>query len=249
MTFQDQGYQIERGIVSPLQIEAIRKGIYEIMKPHCEVSEVACDLLDACFYALGRQGGTLKNNCYNLFGKLAALPLLLADQNIHRIVQELGFGRATIQAHSIFCLEPGNKRNKFLAHQDLRERTSLRSLLIWVPLSAGPNLGGMACYEGTHCAGPLRHDISETGKPFLPREFYDDARRVNITDFQVGDCIFMDPYLIHESIENTGDAIRWTAVLKLDDARELTHISEALHPFSIDEYIDLRTNEERLKLA
>lgn len=249
MVFSESGFEVCRGIVSDERINSVKDGIIEIMKPYCTPNSNNVYDIDDCFRQISESSPELKKNCYKLFGRLAALPLLLSDPGIAKRVADLGFSKSTIQAFSVFCLEPGNAKNTFLPHQDLRERTSLRSLLIWTPLSSGERIGGMGCYEGTHHDGPLRHDITDTGKPFVDEQLLKYSKYVDLTDFQVGDCVFMDPYLIHQSEINEGDQIRWTAVIKIDSIENLSHLENGIHPFPIDEYIDLRQNEERLKLA
>ncbi|MSO74221.1 MAG: hypothetical protein EXQ99_03585 [Alphaproteobacteria bacterium] len=249
MSFETDGIRIERGLVAHSAIMSIRRGIFEIMRPHCCMDPNDPDAIDKGFVSLRGRTDSLKQNCYRLFGKLAAVPRLLADPGIARIIAELGFTDAAVQSHSVFCLEPGNLRNTFLPHQDLRDRTSLNALLIWVPLSAGPDIGGMACYEASHREGPRHHRLSPEGKPYLTPEHYADCRRIELVNYLLGDCVFISPFLIHESIQNRGMAVRWTAVIKLDSVIGLNHVKESIYPFPIDEYIDLRTNEQRLNPA
>lgn len=247
MSFATDGFEVARGLVSLEAVSAIRRGIFEIMRPHCDLDPADPKAIDKGFLALGKLSPTLKNNCYRLFGKLAAVPRILSDPGVARKIKEFGFEDATIQTYSVFCLEPGNRRNTFLPHQDLRDRTSLNSLQLWLPLSSGPGMGGMACFAGTHRRGPIHHEITETGKPYLLESEYSGARRFDMVDYELGDVVFMTPYLVHESIENTGQDVRWTAVIKLDSVHDLKHLSESTAPFPIDKFIDLRTNEQRLK--
>lgn len=249
MSFETDGFEVARGIASQEAIAAIRRGIFEIMRPHCDLDPSDPNAIDKGFLALGRLSPALKSNCYRLFGKLAAVPRILSEPGVARKIKEFGFEDATIQAYSVFCLEPGNQRNTFLPHQDLRDRTSLNSLQLWIPLSTGSNLGGVACFANTHRKGPLHHDITANGKPFLNESEFAQARRYDMVDYALGDIVFMTPYLVHESIENTGNSVRWTAVIKMDSVRDLKHLSESVTPFPIDQYIDLRTNEQRLKPA
>lgn len=247
--FQTDGYLACDGILAAETVGRIKAGIFEIMRPYLsnETKALGPDRgLDAGFDEISAAGPKVKSHCYRLWGKLSSLPLVLGDPAVQEKVKALGFEHATIQSYSIFCLENGNRRNAFLPHQDLRDRTSLNSLLIWIPLSQGDNIGGMSVYPGTHRDGPLHHDLSAEGKPFVPEATYKDRPRKDIVDFKVGDCIFMSPYAIHESIENRGASMRWTAVVKLDSAIELTHLKESLSPFDIERFIDLRLNSERL---
>lgn len=249
MSYAEDGFQIERGLVAPSTVAAIRRGIFEIMRPHCDLDPADPLAIDKGFLALGNLPAPLKANCYRLFGKLAAVPRVMSDPGVAAKIREFGFEDATIQTYSVFCLEPGNQRNTFLPHQDLRDRSSLNSLQLWLPLSAGPGMGGMACFANTHRAGPICHEITDNGKPFLPEREYAGARRFDVVDYNIGDIVFMSPYLIHESIPNTGTSVRWTAVVKLDSVHDLKHLAHSPTPFPIDKYIDLRTNEQRLKSA
>ena len=246
MTYFTEGFEVCRNIVEVDRIAMIRQKMIAIMAPHCQCDLDQADSLDRCFYEVSAQGQALKSNVYQLFGRLADLPLLLADKGISEKIAALGFFSFTIQAYSIFCLEPGNKKHLFLPHQDLRDRTSRKSLIVWVPLSGGSDFGGLAIYPGTHRLGPLKHQLSESGQLTLDKSAYECSEKREITRYETGDCVFVDPYLVHESVGNTGNAIRWTAVVKIDDASGQTHVKDGIHPFDIDEYIDSRSNEERL---
>ena len=247
--FEKVGYVHRRGILNVSTIERIREKMLTIMRPYCtagsqdETSETA---LDRCFLEVSAQGQDVKSNIYKVFSRLADLPLLLDDSAIKTDVEALGFTAYTIQAYSVFCLEPGNAHHLFMPHQDLRNRTSLKSLIVWAPLSAGPKLGGMSCWPGSHVLGPMHHGLNINGQLELPAESYAAFDRKVLTEYAIGDVIFMDPYLVHASVLNEGEAIRWTAVVKIDDVESNDHLTRSLHPFPIDELIDSRSNEERL---
>lgn len=250
--FKSDGYYWAKSVLAAETTARIRAGIFEIMRPYLSDETAALGPekgLDAGFDEISHQGGALKSHCYKLWGKLAAIPMAMADPAIRRVVDTLGFGNATIQSFSIFCLERGNNRNTFLPHQDLRDRTSLNSLLIWIPLSDGADIGGMSVFPKTHLDGPLHHDLSPEGKPFIPESAYSDAEEKDVVGYHVGDAIFMTPYLVHASIPNRSETMRWTAVVKMDAAENLTHLKDSVFPFSIEDFIDLRLNSERLKAS
>jgi hypothetical protein len=136
-----------------------------------------------------------------------------------------------------------------LPHQDLKGRTSLKSLILWIPLTAGNELGGMACWPGSHKKGPLVHRVTTKGQLELPDDAYMDFQRKDLSDYDIGDVFFMDPYLVHETIANKGKSIRWTAIIKIDDIYDNTHLTESLNPFVIDDFIDTKNNAERLQLS
>ena len=247
--FDTYGYVLCEGVLGASFRARIQDSMLAIMQPYCEDGPVDEDpqaAIDRCFSYIASLGPEEKSTIYTMFGRIHELPLLLDQPGIRDVVKQLGFSKFTIQAYSVFCLEPGNTRHKFLPHQDLRNRTSLKSLLVWVPLSSGQALGGMACWPGSHKSGPIRHELSAGGQLMLAADEYARYKRRDLTGYSPGDVIFMDPYLIHESVENTGDAIRWTAVLKIDDIDSNKHLLIDLHPFPIDQFIDSRPNAERL---
>ena len=249
MAFSDDGYEICRGLIARDKIESIRRKMLAIMAPFCDYPLDRSDSLDKYFVEISGRRQDLRSNVYKLFGRLADLPLLLSDEKICGVLEGLGFSVYTIQAYAIFCLEPYNERHLFVPHQDLKDRTSLNSLIIWVPLSSGRYLGGIAYYPGSHKKGPIRHELSPSGQLQLPESAYRGHEKVSLTDFEIGDCLFLSPYLIHESVINAGERIRWTAVVKIDDAIGITHVVDSLHPFVVTAYIDTRSNEERVREA
>ena len=250
--FENNGFVLQKNIVPLSWIHELRRSMISIMQPYCEYQDDGvCDAsyMDKLFFQISALGQKAKSNIYGTFGQLANLPLILSIPSIHRVVRGLGFNGCTIQAYSIFCLEPGNEKHKFLPHQDLKGRTSLKSLILWVPLTAGNELGGMACWPGSHKKGPLVHRVTPAGQLELPDEAYKNYLRADLSNYEIGDAFFMDPYLVHETIVNRGKDIRWTAILKIDDISENTHLVESVNPFNIEDFIDTKNNAERLQLS
>ena len=250
--FEQNGFILQKKTVPLSWINDVKRSMVSIMEPYCDC--VNADLSDApsvdeLFNQISALGQNAKSNVYSTFGKLANLPLILSIPSIDKVVRNLGFNGCTIQAHSVFCLEPGNEKHKFLPHQDLKGRTSLKSLILWIPLTAGNELGGMACWPGSHKKGPLVHRVASTGQLELPADAYMDFQRQDLSDYDIGDVFFMSPYLVHETIANRGKSIRWTAIIKIDDIYGNTHLAESLNPFVIEDFIDKRNNAERMQLS
>lgn len=250
--FENNGFVLQKNIVPLSWIDELRCSMISIMQPYCECQKNGvCDAsyLDELFLEVSALSQRAKSNVYSTFGRLANLPLILSIPSIHQVVHSLGFNGCTIQAYSIFCLEPGNDKHKFLPHQDLKGRTSLKSLLLWVPLTAGNEFGGMACWPGSHTNGPLVHGVTPRGQLELPEKAYANYEREDLSDYEIGDAFFMNPYLVHETIGNRGKGIRWTAIIKIDDILCNTHLAESLNPFCIEDFIDTKNNAERLQLS
>ena len=250
--FERNGFVLQKKIVPLDWINELKRSMISIMQPYCVCANADpydASSVDELFTQISALGQNAKSNVYSTFGRLANIPFILSIPSIDKIVRKLGFNGCTIQAYSIFCLEPGNEKHKFLPHQDLKGRTSLNSLILWIPLTSGNELGGMACWPGSHKKGPLVHGVTSTGQLELPVDAYMDFQRQDLSDYDIGDIFFMNPYLVHETIANRGNSIRWTAIIKIDDIHGNTHLSESLNPFVIEDFIDTKNNAERLHLS
>lgn len=261
MAFAEDGFEIRKGWLDRDRLNTIRRKMVEIMRPYCSVKAEGADDLDACFAELSAKDQKTKSNCYTLFSKLADLPLMLTEPNISDFIREQGFENYTIQAYSVFCIEPNDDRHLFLPHQDLVARTSLRTLQFWIPLSSGKDIGGVAVWGGTQKYGPQHHEwrtdpnyrtdpdrpfqkfagAAGRRKPFgalvLPEKFYAEHKRVDMVDYEIGDCLILTPYTVHGSIPNRGKGMRWTFVIKIEDASNLQHLSKDTSPFPMNEYL------------
>ena len=154
-----------------------------------------------------------------------------------------------IQGYSILAMEPHEDRFLFKRHQDLQSHTSLHSVNIWTPLSNGIGLGGMRIYRGSHSGGPIKHDVSDAGHLEIKSADLESEELHTLLDFDIGDVVFFSPYSVHESVANKGSSIRWTMVLTIDDASKTPHLAQSISPYVPSDYVDTRTNEERLKAA
>jgi hypothetical protein len=249
MTFEREGYEFCKGLIGRDTIRRIRAEMVDIMQPYCDQRVRGPDDLDEAFAQVTRRGGALRGNVLKLCSRLASLPLLLAEPGVRRKIDEIGMRTPAIQAYSILCMEPHVEKFLFEPHQDLKQRMSLRTIAFWVPLSGGPGVGGLGLAVGSHTKGPLRHGVSAGGQLVLPPDSYTGLPQRELTDYDEGDCLLFSPYLIHWSIPNAGECLRWTVSLKIDEVSAPAHLAESIHPFVIEDYVDTRSNEERIAEA
>lgn len=249
MSYATEGFEFCRGVISPATIDRIRGEMVAIMRPFCDARVTGPADLDEAFAQVTRQSRLLRGNVLKTCGRLASLPLLLAEPGVRDMVAKVGIKVPVIQAYSVLCMEPFEKKFLFEPHQDLKQRISLKALAFWVPLSGGADIGGLGVLPRSHAAGPRKHTLSPAGHVMLPAESYAEFTPFELTDYREGDCLFFSPYLIHWSIQNKGKCNRWTVSLKVDEASEAMHLPKSIHPFVIEEYVDTRSNEERLAAA
>ena len=249
MSFHDRGFELCKGLIASDTLQSIRSEMVGIMRPYCDANVADADDLDEAFSQVTRRGGSLRGNALKLISRLASLPLLLAEPGVKRKVAELGMRTPTIQAYSVLCMEPFVEKFLFEPHQDLKQRTSLNSIAFWIPLSEGPSIGGLGFFSGSHLRGPLHHGLSERGHLVVPEADCANFESAELTDYQLGDCFLFSPYLVHWSIPNEGASLRWTISLKIDEASESRHLTDSINPFVVEDYVDTRSNEERIAEA
>ena len=249
MTFERNGYELCKGLIPREAVRRIRAEMVDIMRPYCGGAVRGPDDLDEAFAQVTRRGGALRGNVLKLCSRLASLPLLLAEPGVRRKIAEIGMRTPAIQAYSILCMEPHVEKFLFEPHQDLKQRMSLKTIAFWVPLSDGPDVGGLGLAVGSHVQGPLRHGLSARGQLVLPQDSYAGLPQIELTDYEEGDCLLFSPYLIHWSIPNSGECLRWTVSLKIDEVSAPAHLAESIHPFVVEDYVDTRSNEERIAEA
>ena len=243
--YEKNGYELFRGIISLEYINEIRRKMLQILSSYSPDSQD----IDTGFEEITNKSATLRGNVYKVFGSLADIPLVLAQPSVKEKLSELGFNNYTMQDPSIVCMEPNNNNYLFLPHQDLKQRQSLKSTLLWIPLSEGENIGGVGFRSGSHKYGPIKHDLSETGHLIINDEIIESHPCHNILDYKLGDCLFFDSYIVHWSVGNSGKKMRWTAIFRIDEVSDTNWLNKSLAPFDASSYIDQRSNEERLKEA
>ncbi|MEK7856792.1 MAG: phytanoyl-CoA dioxygenase family protein [Acidobacteriota bacterium] len=249
MGYAEEGYEFCEELIGRKTIDSIKQNMVRVMQQFYDVSPDDPDALDKGFAEITKQDRKLRGNVLKIFSRMASLPLLLRDEKLEAKVRELGVEIPVLQAYSIVCMEPGESRFLFLPHQDLKDRTSFESLVIWAPLSPCNGEGGIGVYPGSHKKGPIKHDLSPEGHLRVPDEAVRGFSKHEVVRFKETDCLIFSPYLVHWSVLTTGRKVRWTAIVKVDDGLSTGHLRQAIHPFAVSDFIDERTNEDRLKEA
>jgi hypothetical protein len=218
----------------------------EIMSQFVSVGPECHNELDELFSSITSVGGGLRGTCFKVMSDIAEIPLLIGMPKVREVLDTLDISVPTLVGFAILAMEPGEKKFLFHPHQDLRGHTSLRSVILWTPLSDGKKIGGMGIYKGSHKFGPIKHGVAEDGHLEVPENIREEFEKVTFDDMTIGDVLFFSPYSVHWSLLNKGTKIRWTAVMVIDDAAKAPHLRDDRSPFVVSEFIDDRSNEERI---
>ena len=244
--FDTTGHEVHRNCINPDHIFRIRQSMMNIMAQFCDVDVNNPNCLDDAFKEITAKGGNLRGNVFKVFSNIADIPLILGESHVQEQLKNFGFKVPVLQSFNMIAMEPGQNRFLFHRHQDLQSHISFHSVNLWIPLSNGENIGGMGLYDGTYKLGPLSHITAMDGHLEIPEERFEGNKSTELTDLKIGDIAYFNPYSVHWSIANSGSNIRWTLAISIDDGAKASHLSRSRSPYNPADFVDTRTNEQRL---
>jgi ectoine hydroxylase-related dioxygenase (phytanoyl-CoA dioxygenase family) len=245
--FNKDGFLIIKKFIDPKYIIIIKKDIIKIMQQFCVINKkLSLDQqLDAGFLAVTNIGNNLRSNIYKAISDLASVKFLGSSKKVINQLKELNFLVPRQIGTAVIAMEPNVEKFLLKPHQDIRNKfISNHSINLWYPINQGKKIGGLAVYKGSHKSGPLKHSIDKLGKIYISKKYYKKFRKIEIKNFKVGDVVLFHPYIVHLSLKNKSEIIRWTAALCIDDAAKSPHIKYNFSPYDYFKYTPQESNEE-----
>ena len=206
-------------------------------------------IFETLFAEITNKSLSLRENIFKIFSQNMAILNLQSQKKISNAIFDSGVTIPTLSAFGVIAMEPNRDRFLFHPHQDLHKHYSYRTLNLWVPLTTGENIGGMAIAKGQHKLGPMKHSVAIDGQLELKENQYDRSNVAMLEDVPVGDAILFDTQAVHWSILNKSNVTRWTAYISISSGSDLPHLANQLMSFNPENFIDTRSNEERIKEA
>jgi hypothetical protein len=106
-------------------------------------------------------------------------------------------------------------------HQDIRSTISFRALRIWLPLRAvGRHHGSMEVVAGSHKLGRIPTIDEGSVELQVDDAAIPEERRICI-EAAAGDGILFDPNVIHRSIQNRSERVKFVILIQIQDAAQL----------------------------
>ena len=241
------GYEFKRAIIPKNYIDRINNDIQTIMESYLG-KRIKSDN-STLFKKATAKSKILRSNLYKSFGKLVSCIEILSNKNIKSYFKKKNFKNIVLVSYSIVLIEPNFKKFLFPIHQDLKERISKKSLLLWIPLNnSNGSLGGMTLFQKSHKLGPLYHEPNSNGVMQLKKGSLKKIKKLkkfNIVKYNQGDILFMSPFMAHNSIMNKDlKKSRWTLIIQVDEVSSTKHFGKSLHPYNIDKFTSNLSNEE-----
>ena len=246
---EEQGFFLLKNVINKKYINNVKKDMIKVLGQYCHVDKNKSidKILDQSFNLITKKSPQLRSNIYKCMANLQSIYNLSSLKIIKKIMNKIKIQTPRNLGSSIFAMEPNSKKYLILHHQDIRnDLASNQAINIWFPLTAGPNIGGVAIYPGSHRNGPIKHYIDKKhGKINLKKKLLKNLNKVEkIINFQIGDLLLFHPYLVHYSIINKGKKIRWTTAMCIDNPSNSPHLEKSFMPYVKTNFITNLTNEQ-----
>lgn len=248
-TLEKSGFEINKNIIQKKYIKKINSEIKNIMSFHVKNKKKSNSEL---FKLITDKSKKLRGNIFKTFSKLASCLEIIYTPELKKFFKKKKYRNLTLISSGIVVMEP--KKNTFLfpIHQDLKNRLSCKSILMWIPLNnSNGSLGGITLYKNSNKIGPLKHEVGPAGIMQLKKDSLkkiSKLKKFNYTKYKIGDILFCSPFVAHQSIVNSHNKeSRWTLIIQVDDMSKSKHLKKSLNPFNVDFYSSSLTNEETRK--
>jgi hypothetical protein len=188
-------------------------------------------LLDTAIDHIRAFSAPSRKRFYNGLRYLAALNRLGSSARLVALSQQLGQRvPAVMRAYNIRMDLPIEADFLFHWHQDIVYTLgSLNSLTYWVPFNpVGRDTGSVELIPGSHARGVFPVRYAPGGTPTMhrimsPKDLYllhEPLDSGSIIEAERGDLVVFSTFLLHRSVANRGDRVRWTAQIRHSDMAE-----------------------------
>jgi len=228
--FNSQGYLLLKNFISHQGIEEIITSITQVFEQALDNIDVDYSnlSLDQKYQLLHRQNPDLKSRCYDLLGHLEPLYRQLLQPCLQQLGQTLFNSPLLLDGMTVRIGERQNQRILPM-HQDFGHLSKI-NLNVWCALTTcGQRNGGLSVIPKSHLLGRVPHTHYDTEEGYqyhgVLEEFVTDQKQITL-EMSPGDVLVFHPYLIHGSVENKTDDLRWTAILRMNELNSACYLQK-----------------------
>jgi Phytanoyl-CoA dioxygenase (PhyH) len=172
-----------------------------------------------------------RKSFYNGLRCLASLTRLCSSDELMQTSRDLGLKLpALMRSHNIRMDMPRESEQLFHWHQDISYLLgSLNSLTYWVPLGrVDRTFGSVEVIPGSHRRGLEPLHYTGVGKPPKNKVMGPTDLRLireprqpgDVIEADRGDLVVFSQFIMHRSVANQADRVRWTAQVRHTDLAE-----------------------------
>jgi len=215
------GFCIIEDYLSEFEIEKIFSDINSIL---IAAQSPATRNIDEKYLFLKNNSPVIKSRCYDLFSKMSSLNRAMNKVIIEEIAINL-YKSPVLMSNLQVRVDDNSLDRDLPLHQEFNQM-SLFNLTLWVPLKdLSQDSGGLKVYPSSHRKGILEH-TSYNGYSGLKQEALNALNEELEIRPKKGTAILFHPYLVHGTIPNESENIRWTSVARFNELSHLKYIQD-----------------------
>ncbi|MCS3634881.1 ectoine hydroxylase-related dioxygenase (phytanoyl-CoA dioxygenase family) [Salinibacter ruber] len=176
-----------------------------------------------------------RGRLYEVLQDMNSLYQYATCKSIIDISNELGVRAPNIRNVGVRIDIPGEDEYLQPLHQDVNSMRTENCLNFWVPIQkVGPENGALRVFKGSHEIGPIhaeKKELNKDGYESIPKRFVEEYEEIHCT-IEPGDAVIFHPYLVHGSETNRSDKVRWTVIVRYDDATQMDWLRDGENPYT-----------------
>ncbi|MDZ7675944.1 MAG: phytanoyl-CoA dioxygenase family protein [Acidimicrobiales bacterium] len=235
-SYEDDGFAIARDVVDVASLTAVRTEIDEVLAAEA-ARHLDDDVVDdgtrsdRWYLQLAGFGRAYREALDRVLeGGLAAHAVALAEDLVS-CVRALDVAVPNLRVVTVRADPPGGERTLLPLHQDVRDLRSENAVNAWIPLQpVDTGNGAMVVHAGSHRRGRIESTaVGPYGHLHVDPGWADGFDPV-ACQIEPGDAVLFSPYVLHRSAPNASRRIRWTVVVRYDDASRMPWLVDGRNP-------------------
>lgn len=236
--FRENGFVVVENAVPIERISAVKAEVDSILtaeaERHLEGDTDDDRRFDAHLEALFDLDSDYRGRLYELLQDMVSINRLCTSDTILRVAEILEMTAPNVRNIGTRIDIPGEDEYLQPLHQDINDMRTEKCLNCWIPLqSVDRENGALRVWAGSHELGPIRSDekeVTEQGYESIPSSLVEGFEEMHCT-IDAGSVLFFHPYLVHGSSTNRSDHIRWTNIVRYDDATRMEWLRDGENPY------------------
>ncbi|MFL3005288.1 MAG: phytanoyl-CoA dioxygenase family protein [Candidatus Neomarinimicrobiota bacterium] len=220
--YHDNGFVIMNKLICSTLIESILLEIFDFIESQAKKLGIKVDdNIDQTILNVMKPETELRSFIYDIIRYNRSLQKIIYSDDFSNILETIGFKQPiALESPTIRVDIPGEIKFITPPHQDIRSIRSKKCVTIWIPFrKCNKTLGTLALYSKSHRGGLRKYEIIGTQNTISKK----DKNRLSkykkiIVKAMPGDVIFMNSFLIHESVASNNFPIKLNAQIIINDA-------------------------------
>lgn len=193
------------------------------------------DHFDKHIVVLFNLDGEYRERLYEVMQDMNSLYQYATCKNLIDVSNQLGVKAPNVRNVGVRIDIPGEDEFLQPLHQDVNSMRTENCLNFWMPIQeVKPENGALRVFRGSHEIGPVHADekeLNEDGYESIPKRFVENYEEVHCT-IEPSDAVIFHPYLVHGSETNRSDEVRWTVIVRFDDATQMNWLRNGENPYN-----------------